>query len=301
MEAEISQEPHTQPERWPEKLLKKIPLECFRNPAPVVNILHLSGVISAGGGLRPHLNLQAIEEEIEAAFEGKHLKCVALQVNSPGGSPVQSQLIYNRIRALSQENHIPVVTFVEDVAASGGYWLACAGDEIFVSEASVIGSIGVIASGFGFVEAIKKIGIERRVYTQGENKSVLDPFKPEKETDIAIIHNVQRDIHTMFKALVKERRAHKIKPEDEEQLFSGEFWSGKQGLVLGLADAVGDLHQIMRERYGKKVKLNRISAKKNWLQRKFGFGAYSGTKAIADALLDSAQESALWNRFGLFK
>lgn len=298
METQDTTETRTQPARWPERLLRKIPMERFQNPPPIVNVLRLSGMIATSGMLKQHLCLDAIEDEIKEAFENEKVKCVALIVNSPGGSPVQSELIYKRIRALSEEKSIPVVTFVEDVAASGGYWLACAGDEIIVSEASVLGSIGVISSGFGFVEAIKKLGVERRVYTEGESKSILDPFKPEKESDITIVKNVQRDIHEMFKNLVRTRRAGKIQEEQEEILFSGEFWSGKKAIELGLADSIGDIYNVMRERYGKKVKLNPISAKKSWLQRKLKFGAYGHVSALVNAVLNALQERSQWGKFG---
>lgn len=297
---EIDTETKKQPERWLDKLLSKIPMERFQNPPPLVSVLRLSGMISHGGGLlrQGGISLESLEEDIKAAFEARmNLKAVAVIVNSPGGMPVQSELIYKRIRALSAEKEIPVVTFVEDVAASGGYWLACAGDEIFASHSSIVGSIGVIASGFGFVDAIKKLGVERRVYTQGENKSILDPFKPEKESDIAIITNAQKDIHEAFKQLVRERREGKLK-ESEDVLFSGEFWSGHKALELGLVDGINDMHSVMQERYGKEVKFRKVQSRKSWLQRKLGFGLSNATTSFARALLMVAEERQMWNRYG---
>lgn len=290
--------PKKQPERWLDKILSKIPLERFQNPPPVVAVLRLSGVIGQIGAYRQGLTLSEMEEEIKAAFEPRrNLKAVVLAVNSPGGSPVQSELISKRIRALSEAKEIPVVAFVEDVAASGGYWLACTGDEIYASRSSIVGSIGVIAAGFGFVDAIKKLGIERRVYTQGENKSILDPFKPKKDSDIAIVKTAQKDIHEAFKQLVRERRKDKLKG-DEEKLFSGEFWSGQQALDLGLIDGINDMYSLMQERYGEEVKFRKVQSRKGWLQRKLGFLGSSFSTSIAHALANVIEERSLWGRFG---
>jgi signal peptide peptidase SppA len=260
-----------------------------------VAVLRLSGVIGAAGTFKKGLSLEDIEEEIEKAFDVKNLKAVAVQVNSPGGSPVQSELIYNRIRALSAEKKVPVFTFIEDVGASGGYWLACSGDEIYASASSVVGSIGVISAGFGFVEAIKKLGVERRVYHQGENKSILDPFRPENPKDVEILMDLQKDVHEEFKNLVRSRRGSKIKKEDENKLFSGEFWTGVRAKELGLVDEIGDLRAVMREKYGKKIEFEKVSKPKGWLKRKLG--VVGG--AFADGIVSSISDRALWGRFGL--
>ena len=210
-------------------LANLIPLR-FRKSVPVVNHLSLSGAIGIGTPMRPALTLKSLNPLLERAFKRKGLSAVAITINSPGGSPVQSALIHARIRELAEEKKVPVIVFCEDVAASGGYWLACAGDEIYADESSVVGSLGVISSGFGFVEAIRKLGVERRVHTAGENKSMLDPFKPERPEDIEHLLSLQADIHDAFKTLVLSRRGTKLKLEDKD-IFSGAFWSGRQALA----------------------------------------------------------------------
>ncbi|MEM7616761.1 MAG: S49 family peptidase [Pseudomonadota bacterium] len=264
------------------KTIKKLIKICNKEE-PVVNVIRISGVIGQAGGLKKGLSFDSLNESITKSFSKFKPKAVILQINSPGGSPVQSELIYNRIRQLSVEKEIPVYTFIEDVGASGGYWLACAGDKIYASKSSIVGSIGVIASGFGFVEAIEKIGVERRVHTQGENKSILDPFKPEKETDIKIISEIQKNIHDAFKDLVKERREGKINPKSKK-IFSGEFWSGMQALELGLIDEIGVMHNILYEKFGKKVKINKMQRQKGWFKSKIGIISDD----IADSLVNSS-------------
>jgi signal peptide peptidase SppA len=199
--------------------LKKI-INKIKKPKSKVAVLRLSGVIGSAGMMKKGISLDDLNDDIEKAFELSGVKAVALQINSPGGSPVQSELIYKRIRELSDEKKIPVYSFVEDVAASGGYWLACTGDEIYASESSIVGSIGVISAGFGFVDAIKKLGVERRVYTQGENKSILDPFQKEDPKDIDILMNLQKDVHESFKNLVRSRRDGKIKKKTRKSSCS---------------------------------------------------------------------------------
>ena len=286
----------------------------IRRP-PTVAVLRLSGVIGQVGPLRAGMTLATMAPLMERAFAMRGVKAVALAVNSPGGSPVQSALICNRIRALAVEKNLPVIAFAEDVAASGGYWLACAADEIYAQEASVLGSIGVISAGFGFTEAIHRLGIERRVHTAGTNKGLLDPFQPEKPEDIARLKALQADVHDGFKALVRERRGGKLKaPEDE--LFSGAFWSGRKALEFGLIDGIADLRGEMRRRYGDKVRLQAIGPSRNWLQRRLGQSstATSGAMAwasgdgalgaglgsgLAEGLLAAVEERALWARYGL--
>ena len=267
----------------------------FRKSVPVVNVVRLHGAIGTGTPLRPSLSMKDVNGLLERAFGKKGIAAVALSVNSPGGSAVQSALIHRRIRALAEEHSLPVYVFCEDVAASGGYWLACAGDEIYADDSSIVGSIGVIAAGFGFVEAIAKLGIERRVHTSGENKSVLDPFQPEKKEDIKRLLALQADVHDAFKSLVKSRRQGKLKGEESE-LFSGAFWSGRQALDHGLIDGIGHLHDVLRQKFGEKVKIRAISAPRGLLNR-FGMGIDAGE--IAGSALDSLETRALWARFGL--
>jgi signal peptide peptidase SppA len=275
------------------KLLRLVPAK-WRKKTSTIHVLRLQGAISAGGGLRPALNAKDLEPLMKRTFK-KGISGVALAINCPGGSPVQSSLIAARIRALSAEHKIPVYAFCEDVAASGGYWLACAADEIYADESTIVGSIGVIAAGFGFVETLKKLGVERRVYTAGESKSILDPFKPEKKEDVKRLLDLQEDVHDGFKAYVRSRRAGKLKA-DEADLFTGAFWTGKRGLELGLVDGLGHMHEILRRKFGEKVEITEISAAKGWGLKRFGFG--SATE-LPDAAINTLETRALWSRFGL--
>src|SRR5206468_4003308 len=224
----------------------------FRRDAAVVPVVRLSGVIGAVTPLRPGLTLAGIAKTRERAFATRGARAVALIINSPGGSPVQSRQIYLRIRQLAAEKQLPVLVFVEDVAASGGYMIACAGDEIFCDPSSILGSIGVVGGSFGFQELIKKIGVERRLYTAGDHKAMLDPFLPEDPDDVARVKALQREIHAIFIALVKRSRGTRLKGA-EDVLFSGEYWAGETSVSLGLADAIGDLRSTLRTRFGEKV------------------------------------------------
>ncbi len=280
----------------------------FRNPKPVVAVVRLSGVIGGGSALRPGLNLNSVSTVLETAFKTKHAKAVALAINSPGGSPVQSNLIYTRIRALAKEHELPVYVFCEDVAASGGYWLACAGDEIYADSNSIVGSIGVIAAGFGFTELIKKVGVERRVYTAGDNKNILDPFKAENASDVKRIKSLQKDIHESFKELVVKARGDALK-ETPKKLFTGEFWTGAKALEMGLIDGIGDMRAIMREKYGEKVKLKLVVANQGWLKRRLSPGSSLGlitgasrqslAQGLTDDVISTIEERAIWSRYGL--
>ena len=225
---------------------------------PAVPVVRLSGVIGAVTPLRPGLTLSGVAKMLERAFATKNAKAVALVINSPGGSPVQSRQIYLRIRQLAAEKKLPVLVFVEDVAASGGYMIACAGDEIFCDPSSILGSIGVVGGSFGFQDLIKRIGVERRLYTAGSHKAMLDPFLPENPDDVARLKALQREIHAIFIALVKGSRGGRLKGEDE-MLFTGEYWAGETSVTLGLADAIGDLRSTLRARYGDKVAMPLIS------------------------------------------
>ena len=263
-----------------------IPLR-FRKSVPVVNLVRLHGAIGVGTPMKPPLTFKDINDVLEKAFR-KGIAAVALSINSPGGSAVQSALIHARIRALAEEHKLPVYVFCEDVAASGGYWLACAGDEIYADESSIVGSIGVISAGFGFVEAIDKLGIERRVHTSGENKSILDPFKPERPEDVERLLSLQSDVHAAFKALVRERRAGKLKGE-EGDLFTGAFWSGRRALDLGLIDGLGHMHVILRRKLGEKLVIRAISAPRGWGLQRLGFGTSSD---ISDSFIASLETRA---------
>src|SRR5271167_559692 len=224
----------------------------WRRGSAVVPVVRLSGTIGAVTPLRPGMTLAGAARTLERAFATRNAKAVALVINSPGGSPVQSRQIYLRIRQLAAEKKLPVLVFVEDVAASGGYMIACAGDEIFCDPSSILGSIGVVGGSFGFQELIKKAGIERRLYTAGEHKAMLDPFLPENPDDVARLKALQREIHTIFIALVKQSRGARLKGTDDV-LFTGEYWAGETSISLGLADAIGDLRSTLRARYGEKV------------------------------------------------
>ena len=289
------------------KYLEKWRVPGFRNPKPVVAVVRLSGVISDRSGIsRSGLSAAGLVTVLETAFKMPNLKAVALAINSPGGSPVQSSLIGKRIRALAEEHEVPVIAFAEDVAASGGFWLACAADEIFADDSSVIGSIGVISAGFGFQNAIKKLGVERRVYTAGEMKSTLDPFLREKPDDIERLAELQQDVFNAFKEMVRERRKDKLNASEDE-LFTGAFWTGRRALEMGLIDGLGELTSVMQERYGDKVRFHPVEQRQNWLKQKLGFGMTSRNRpsskgamsSIVDEVLVAIEERGLWNKFGL--
>jgi signal peptide peptidase SppA len=265
----------------------------------------LSGTIGAVTPLRPGMSLAGVAKILERAFAMKNAKAVAVVINSPGGSPVQSRLIYLRIRQLAAEKKLPVLVFVEDVAASGGYMIACAGDEIFCDPSSILGSIGVVGGSFGFQELIKKIGVERRLYTAGEHKATLDPFLPENPDDVARLKTIQREIHATFIALVKQSRGARLKGSDDF-LFSGEYWAGETSVSLGLADGIGDLRTVLRARYGDKVRTPMVAPPtgllSNLLGRKSGAGTSAlrdGLSGLPDGMISSLEERAIWAKFGL--
>ncbi len=278
--------------------VSRIPLRYFRDPDPVVSVLRLSGVIGQVGPARSGLTLEGLEKSIERAFSGSHVKTVALVINSPGGSPVQSAQIARRIRELADENDIPVVAFTEDVAASGGYWLACAADEIFADANSIIGSIGVVSAGFGFTDAIDRLGVERRVHTMGKRKGMLDPFLPEAPEDIARLKAIQMDIHESFKNMVLDRRGDKLTSPDTDELFEGDIWTGSQAQALGLIDGLGDLRPTMCEVHGERVKFRTISAKSNPVKRLLGSREDISRQKVLSAI-SVIEEWAAWNRFGM--
>ena len=277
----------------------------LRPGTAVVPVVRLSGVIGAVTPLRPGMTLAGLARILERAFSVRNAKAVALLINSPGGSPVQSRQIYLRIRQLAEEKKLPVLVFVEDVAASGGYMIACAGDEIFCDPSSILGSIGVVGGSFGFQEAIKKIGVERRLYTAGERKATLDPFLPENPDDVAKLKALQREIHQIFIALVKESRGARLKGA-EDTLFTGEYWAGESSIALGLADGIGDIRSTLRARYGEKV-LTPVIAQPSGLlsgllgRKSAGAGQLSAMESMAglpDELISAVETRAIWAKFG---
>ena len=282
---------------------------------PIVAVLRLNGVIGAVSNFRSGLSITDLAEPIEEAFKMKNAKAVALVINSPGGSPVQSSLIFKRIRAWADEKKLPVYAFVEDVAASGGYMLACAADEVYADESSIVGSIGVISAGFGFTGLIEKIGIERRVHTSGENKSSLDPFVKENPEDVQRLLDLQSEVHESFKQLVRTSRGDRLNEEDGQiKLFTGEFWAAAKGAELGLIDGIGDIRAILREKFGDKVDMRVVGSKQSWMRKMMGMSSASpsyGTASsiaglssdvagnLAEGLVETLETKAMWSRFGL--
>jgi signal peptide peptidase SppA len=267
---------------------------------PTVAVLRLDGIIAARGGMRGKtLSMAGLAGPIERAFGLPDLAAVALLINSPGGSPVQSALIERRIRQLAAEKNIPVIAFAEDVAASGGYWLALAADEIFAQDASILGSIGVVSAGFGFPDLMRRFGIERRVYTAGTSKAMLDPFKTEEPEDVARLKALQLDIHEGFKDLVRARRGKRLKEDDE--IFTGAIFTGRQALARGLIDGIGDLRQVLRERFGERVRFRAVTERKRrgFGLRRLGFASQLGPIDLVADALSALEDRAIWARFGL--
>ena len=287
-----------------DRLMQFIPAR-LRRGAAVVPVVRLSGLIGAATPLRPGMSLAGVARTLERAFAMKHAKAVALVINSPGGSPVQSRQIYLRIRQLAAEKKLPVLVFVEDVAASGGYMIACAGDEIFCDPSSILGSIGVVGGTFGFQDLIKKIGVERRLYTAGAHKAMLDPFLPENPDDVARVKALQREIHAIFIALVKQSRGSRLKGADDV-LFTGEYWAGESSVSLGLADAIGDLRSTLRARYGDKVLTPVVAPPSGMLSGLFGrksagagaLASLEGAAGLPDELISALETRAIWAKFG---
>ncbi len=287
-------------------LLARLPIRTFKNPPPVVGVVRLAGAIGSFGPIRSGLTLAGLETAIGRAFKLPRLAAVALSINSPGGSPVQSDLIARRIRDLAAEKDVPVLAFCEDVAASGGYWLACAADEIFARDTSIVGSIGVISASFGFPDLMQRIGVERRIYTSGDKKSMLDPFQSEDPKDVVRLKAIQKDMHQSFQTMVRERRGARLKGTDKA-LFSGEFWTGGKAVELGLIDGLGELRHTLRARYGDHVILKRMDSTAPWWRRRVGLtgpGPAAGLghfdpRDWAAGALAAVEERALWSRFGL--
>jgi signal peptide peptidase SppA len=269
---------------------------------PLVPVVRLSGVIGLSTPLKPGLTLANVARPLDRAFGMRKARAIALLINSPGGSPVQSHLIYRRIRQLAAEKNVRVIAFAEDVAASGGYMIACAADEIICDSSSIVGSIGVVGGSFGFAKLLDKLGIERRLYTSGEHKAMLDPFLPENSEDVDRLKAVQREIHEGFIELVKQSRGARLKGP-EQTLFSGEYWTGSTAVALGLADGIGDLRSVMRERFGEDVATPLISPPRSWLGRPQAGVALlqqlSQQNGFAQEMISALEERAIWSRYGL--
>ena len=284
-----------------EKLGSLLPAS-LRPDIPVVPVVRLSGVIGISTPLKPGLTVASVARSLDRAFSTGRARAVALAINSPGGSAAQSHLIHRRIRSLAEEKQIPVIAFIEDVGASGGYMIACAADEIVCDESSIVGSIGVVGGSFGLQGLIKKIGVERRLYTSGERKAMLDPFLPEKPEDVKRLKAIQAEIHQSFIALVKNRRNGKL-AGPENDLFSGEYWTGKRALELGLVDAIGDLRSVLRSRFGEEVRTPLISERGLFGRRIPGIGAavdrLQGGGDLAEDMISAIEARAIWARFGL--
>ena len=259
----------------------------------IIPHIKLAGVIGNVGKFKQGIDFSGQEEIILKAFSVKKAPCVAITINSPGGSPVQSHLIFNFISQQAKKNKKKVIVFAEDIAASGGYLIACAGDEIYANSSSIIGSIGVIYSSFGFTELIKKIGVERRVHTAGKNKSTLDPFLEEKKEDIERLKNIQLDLHKDFINVVEKSRGEKLK-KSEVELFSGEFWSGTKSKELGLIDEIGDANQVLREKFGEDVIIKKFEKSKSWLSKKL-----SSSNDQVDQVANILEEKSIWQKYGL--
>jgi signal peptide peptidase SppA len=282
-----------------------LPKRWIRGGA-IVPVVRLSGAIGLSSPFRSGLTLAGVARQLEKAFATKNAKAVALLINSPGGSPVQSHLIHLRIRQLSAEKKVPAIAFAEDVAASGGYMLACAAEEIICDDSTIIGSIGVIGGSFGFSGLLEKLGIERRLYTSDERKAMLDPFLPEKPEDVERLKSVQRDIHEDFIALVKASRGARL-TGPENDLFSGEFWTGRKAVTLGVADGIGDLRTVLRQRYGEDVRMPLVVPERSLFGRPrpgvslrdWLFGGAFGQASFAEDLISALEERALWSRYGL--
>ncbi|WJW80214.1 S49 family peptidase [Bartonella sp. TP] len=276
-------------------VIKKIIPSKFRSKRIEIPAIRLYGVIAANKSpLSTNLSLEKCATMIEKAFSYNNSSCVVILINSPGGSPVQSHLIFKRLRRLAEEKKKTILMFVEDAAASGGYMIACAGDEIYADECSIIGSIGVVSASFGFVDLIKKLGVERRIYKAGKNKVSLDPFLPEQESDVSYLKTLQLEVHQHFIDLVRKRRGNKLVENDE--LFTGLFWTGTKAQELGLIDGIGEVSTIIKQRYGEAACLKLITPPKNFLGRNLNLQILS---EITSLLRNKITENTLWTRLGL--
>src|ERR1700757_5303206 len=284
--------------------LRPILPKWLRGGVPIVPVVRLAGGISFSVPLKPGLTLATVARPRERAFNMRTAKAVALLINSPGGSPVQSHLIYRRIRQLASESARPVIAFAEDVAASGGYMIACAADEIFCDPSSIVGSVGVVGGSFGFPKLMDKLGVERRLYTSGEHKAMLDPFLPENPQDVERLKALQRDIHQEFIDLVKRSRGARLKGP-EKTLFSGEYWTGGKAIEFGLADGIGDVRATLRARFGDDVVTPLVAPARGWFGRvQPGVGTTDlddlpRAADFAEEVISALETRALWARYGL--
>ena len=267
----------------------------FFKKKTVIPHVRLTGIIGAAGKFKQGIDLAGQKEILKKAFSYKKVKHVAISINSPGGSPVQSHLIYSYIKQLAKKNKIKVLIFAEDVAASGGYLISCAGDEIYANSSSIIGSIGVISASLGFKELIKKIGIERRVYTAGKNKSTLDPFVEEKEDDIKRLKSIQLELHSDFIKVVESSRGNKLKDPEKNNIFTGEFWTGASALSLGLIDGIGNADQILKEKFGDKIIIKNFEKQKGFIAKRLSSSAQNPIESFTNIL----EEKSIWQKFGL--
>jgi len=265
----------------------------FFKKKKIIPHIKLTGVIGNVGKFKQGIDYSGQEEILKKAFSIKKAQAIAITINSPGGSPVQSHLIYKFIREQAKKNKKKVIVFAEDVAASGGYLIACAGDEIYANSSSIIGSIGVIYSSFGFKDLIQKIGVQRRVYTAGKNKSTLDPFLEEKPEDIDRLKKIQLELHQDFIDVVEKSRGSKLKKDTGTELFSGEFWSGRKAKDLGLIDGIGNAEQILREKFGEDIVVKKFEKSKGWLAKKL-----SSSDEHTDKLISILEERSIWQRYG---
>ena len=258
----------------------------------IIPLIRLSGVIGSVGKFKQGIDFVSQEEIIKKAFSIKKSLAVAISINSPGGSPVQSHMIHDYIKYLAKKNKKKVLIFAEDLAASGGYLISCAGDEIYANQSSIIGSIGVIYSSFGFKELINKIGVQRRVYTAGRNKSTLDPFLDEKSEDIERLKNIQLDLHKDFIKVVENSRASKLNKSNDVDLFTGEFWSGRKALELGLIDGIGNANEILKKKYGEDIIIKKFEKSKSWIARKLS------SESQFEKIMNSIEEKSIWQKYG---
>ena len=261
----------------------------------VVPHVRLTGIIGSAGRFKQGMELANQRDILKKAFSVKKISHVAISINSPGGSPVQSHLIYSYIRELADKKKVKVLIFAEDVAASGGYFIACAGDEIFANSSSIIGSIGVISASFGFKDLIQKIGVQRRVYTAGKNKSTLDPFVEEKEEDVKRLKNIQLELHADFIKVVEDSRGSKLKDPEKNNIFTGEFWTGKSALKLGLIDGIGNADQVLKKKFGENVIIKNFEKRKGFLAKKLSSSEFD----LFDKMISNLEEKSMWQRFGL--
>ncbi|MBM6578854.1 S49 family peptidase [Microvirga sp. BT689] len=284
----------------PARLQFLLPAKYRTYAHPIVPVLRLSGPIGAIMPLRSGLAMSSVAPLLERAFSVPGAKAVALVINSPGGSAAQSHLIFKRIRSLSEEKKLPVIAFVEDAAASGGYMIACAADEIYADPASIVGSIGVVSASFGFHELIERLGIERRVHTAGKSKAMLDPFRPENPDDVVRLKGLQHKIHDVFVDLVRSRRGEKLN-DSYDDLFSGAFWVGAEAVDLGLVDGLGDIRSVMRQRFGEKVRFRMIEpARPPLLGRLLGRRPLGQSSLIDPGeIVGTLEERSAWARLGL--